>query len=1053
MTPFDSKYLARALMAVAASATVVASSPAAAQMDHDDPDHHAKEVMSVLDFREVGPTIMSGRVSDLAVDESNPSTFYVGTATGGLWKTTSGGVEFEPVFTDQATSSIGDVTLAPSSPNVVWVGTGEPQNRQSSPWGNGVYRSLDGGATWDHLGLEDTHHISRIQVHPLDPDVAYVAAMGHLWGPNETRGVFKTTDGGQTWEKVLYVDEHTGAIDLVMDPNHPNTLFAAMYQRQRRAWGFNGGGPGSGIYRSMDGGQSWTELTSGLPEGDKGRIGLDIYRGDSNLIYAVVEADARAPGVPTQGERQNGVYRSWDRGDTWEKTSDTNNRPMYYSHIRVDPNNPQLVFMGGANGYRSTDGGYTFTDDAADGVHLDHHAWWINPDDSDHQILGSDGGVSVTWDGSDSWIQYRNLPISQFYEIGVDNQTPYHVCGGLQDNGSWCAPSDTWSNQGIRTRDWYNVGGGDGFFTAMHPTDPRVMFAESQGGNIAIVDRLGQERRGIRPAAVDEAGESLPERRNWNSPIVISAHDPDRVYFGSNYLHRSDDLGHSWTRISDDNTFAIDRETLEIMGVMGSEAQISLNDGQSNYGNLTAIAESPLDADLLYTGSDDGRLMRTRDGGATWDDITSNVPGLPANTYVTRIVAANHSTEAVVAAFDGHRSDDYAAYIYRSLDAGDSWELIVEGLPANSISALAQHPTSPNLWFTGNELGVYASVDGGDRWVAMTGLGLPTVPVDDIKIQERENDLVLGTHGRGIWIMDDIGPLSDLAMGDPAEEIGVKVFSMGPAVSYNTYRPQGWTPGIFEADNGPYGVQVRYHVPGTLPEGWGDVTLEVRDASGAVVRTLNGSSSGGMHEVTWDLRLAMTDDDGDQTVAGPRVAPGTYTVALSFEGGESDSAPVQVQVDPRSQLSAAQLGERHAAMMDSYRMTPSYQSALQNVGRANDQIEGAIERIDEAGMGDSDLADRLDGAMDRLSEIEEALREAGRGAGAWGQIQGMHRMPSASQLQAIDDSWASLPGAIRDLNTFIEGDLPALMREAYAVAAPEPDTLSPSPLPSRGGGQ
>ncbi len=1050
MTPSDSMFSGAAALLLAFTLAPV---PALGQTDHDDPDHHAKEVMSVLNFREIGPTIMSGRVSDLAVDEASPSTFYVGTATGGVWKTTSGGVHFEPVFTDQATSSIGDVTLAPSSPNVVWVGTGEPQNRQSSPWGNGVYRSLDGGATWDHLGLEDTHHISRIQVHPLDPDVAYVAAMGHLWGPNETRGVFKTTDGGRSWEKVLYVDEHTGAIDLIMDPHHPNTLFAAMYQRQRRAWGFNGGGPGSGIYRTMDGGASWTELTEGLPEGDKGRIGLDIYRGDSNLIYAVVEADARAPGVFNQGERQNGVYRSWDRGETWEKTSDTNNRPMYYSQIRVDPNNPQLVFMGGANGYRSTDGGYTFTDDAADGVHLDHHAWWINPDDSNHHILGSDGGVSVSWDGSDSWYQHRNLPISQFYEIGVDNQTPYHVCGGLQDNGSWCAPSDTWSNQGVRTRDWYNVGGGDGFFTAMHPTDPRVMFAESQGGNIAIVDRTNQERRGIRPAAVDEAGESLPERRNWNSPIVISSHDPDRVYFGSNYLHRSDDLGHSWTRISDDNTFAIDRESLEIMGVQGSEPQISLNDGQSTYGNLTAVAESPLNADLLYTGADDGRLMRTRDGGTTWDDITGNVPGLPANTYVTRIVAANHVEGAVVAAFDGHRSDDFAAYIYRSLDYGDSWELIVEGLPENSISALIQHPTSPNLWFTGNELGVYASVDGGDRWVAMSGLGLPTVPVDDIKIQERENDLVLGTHGRGIWIMDDIGPLSDLAMADATEHMGVKVFSMGPAVSYSTYRPQGWTPGIYAADNGPYGVQVRYHVPGTLPEGWGEPTLEVRDASGARVRALAASSEGGMHEVTWDLRLAMTDDEGEDTVSGPRVPPGQYTVAISFEGGDSHSAPVRVMADPRSQLTAAQLGERHAAMMDSYRLTPSFQSALQNVGRANDQLEGAIERVDEAGMEESDLADRLDAAMDRLAEIEEALRDAGRGAGAWNQIQGMHRMPSEAQRRAIDEAWSTLPATISDLNGFIEGDLQALMSEAYEVAAPEPDALTPSPVPSRGGGQ
>lgn len=1034
------------------AASGVVASPVAAQMDHDDPDHHVKEVMSVLDFREIGPTIMSGRVSDLAVDEANPSTFYVGTATGGVWKTVNGGIEFEAVFTDQATSSIGDVTLAPSNPNVVWVGTGEPQNRQSSPWGNGVYRSLDAGRTWSHLGLEDTHHISRIQVHPADPDVAYVAAMGHLWGPNETRGVFKTTDGGQTWDKVLYIDEHTGAIDLIMDPNDPNTLFAAMYQRQRRAWGYNGGGPGSGIFRTMDAGAHWRELTEGLPTGDKGRIGLDIYRGDSNLIYAIVEADARSPETGFPDERENGVYRSWDRGDSWEKTSDTNNRPMYYSQIRVDPNNPQFVFTGGANGYRSTDGGYTFTDDAAEGVHSDHHAWWINPADSKHQILGSDGGVSVTHDGSDSWYQYRNLPISQFYEIGVDNQTPYYVCGGLQDNGSWCAPSDTWSNQGIRTRDWFNVHGGDGFFTAMHPTNPRVMFAESQGGNISVVDRMGQERRSVRPAALDANGEQLPERRNWNSPIVISSHDENRVYFGSNYLHRSDDLGQSWTRVSDDNTFAIDREGLEIMGVMGSAAQISLNDGQSNYGNITAIAESPVDPQVLYTGSDDGRLMRTRDGGETWTDITGNVPGLPANTYVTRIVAATQSAGAVVAAFDGHRSDDYAAYIYRSLDHGDSWELIVDGLPANSISGLAQHPTSPNLWFTGNELGVYVSIDGGDRWVAMTGLGLPTVPVDDIKIHERENDLVLGTHGRGIWIMDDIGPLSDLAARGDDGEMPFGVASMGPAVSYNPYRPQGWTPGIFAADNGPYGVEIRYHVPGDRPAEWGALQIRILDEGDDVVRTLSGPATAGMHEVTWDLRMAGMDEDGEQANPGPRVFPGEYMVSVGFENGPSSLRPVQVLVDPRSTLTASQLAQRHAAMIDSYALSPALQSALRNIGEAGDQLAAALEHLGRAGMEDSALAGRVRNAIERLDEIEEAVDDAGDGAGAWGQIQGMHRMPSAAHLASIEDSWRDLPGAVGALNQFIEGELSALMREAYSVSAELPEALTPTSMPARGGG-
>ena len=637
---------------------------------------------AALEFRTIGPTIMGGRVADLAVVESDPRIFYVGVATGGVWKTGNAGITFTHVFKDEETASVGDVTVAPSNPNVVWVGTGEPQNRQSSPWGNGVYRSTDAGRTWTHLGLAATHHISRIQVHPRDPDVAYVAAMGHLWGANPERGVYRTTDGGDSWEQVLFIDDHTGAIDLAMDPADPRTLFVAMYQRQRRAWGYNGGGPGSGIYRTTDGGDSWTELTKGLPEGDKGRMGLDIYRGDGNVVFALVEADARVPGQGFGGgggggrDQQNGVYRSTDRGESWEQVSTTNNRPMYYSQIRVDPNDPERLYLGGSSLYRSSDGGRNFTPDAAADVHSDHHALWIDPADSHHLILGGDGGVSVSWDRSDNWYQLRNLPIGQFYEIGVDMRDPYHACGGLQDNGSWCAPSDTWSNQGIRTRDWYNVGSGDGFFTVMHPSNPELMFAESQGGNITRVNLATGERARIRPLPRpdDDDGEERELRWNWDSPVLLSAHDDQVVYAGSNILFRSADLGQSWDEISPDLTYAIDRDTLMLMGVAGGDPQMSRNDGQSSYGNLTAIAESPHDPAVLYAGSDDGRLHVTRDGGANWTDVTGNVGGLPPHTYVTRIVASRAAAGSVFAVFDGHRSDDFAAYIYASTDHGDSWD-------------------------------------------------------------------------------------------------------------------------------------------------------------------------------------------------------------------------------------------------------------------------------------------------------------------------------------------------------------------------------------------
>ncbi len=1028
------------------------ATPVHAQDQDDSTEHQLREVMSVLEWREIGPTIMGGRIADLAVDENHPSTFYVGTAGGGVWKTTSGGIDFAQVFDDPMTSTIGDVTLAPSNPNVVWVGTGEPQNRQSSSWGNGVYRSVDAGRTWTHLGLEDTHHIARIQVHPMNPDVAYVAAMGHLWGPNEDRGVFRTTDGGQTWEKVLYVDENTGAIDLIMDPNDPMTLFAAMYQRQRRAWGYNGGGPGSGIYRTLDGGENWAEMTEGLPQGDKGRIGLDIYRGNSDWIYAIVEADGRAPGQGRSfggdASGENGVYRSRDRGETWEKTSDTNNRPMYYSQIRVDPNDSERVYTGGSSLYRSSDGGHNFTNDASDGVHSDHHALWIDPNDSDHLILGSDGGVSVSWNRSDSWYQLRNVPVSQFYEIGVDMRQPYHVCGGLQDNGSWCAPSDTWSNQGIRTRDWYNVGGGDGFFTVMHPSNPRVMFSESQGGNVNRVDMVSMERQSVRPDAVDQNGESLDQRRNWNSPIIFSPHGANRIYFASNYLFRSDDLGTTWERISDELSYAIDRESIEIMGVLGSAEQISLNDGQSNYGNVTAIGESPVNENILYTGSDDGRLMRTMDGGGSWTDVTGNVPGLPANTYVTRIVASHAAAGTVVAAFDGHRADDYAAYVFRSTDNGNSWTRITNGLPEESVNALAQHPRAANLWFVGNERGIYVSLNGGDEWFMMDGL--PTVPVDDIKIQARENDLVIGTHGRGIWIMDDITPLENL--GPQAMMADVQLFGIQNTVSYNSYNPQGWTPGIFESDNPDDGAGIRFQIGQAAAAAADEYTITIADANGNTVRVLTDETEPGVHQVNWDLRLTQNGSDGEAMDPGPRVMPGRYTASLTVGTMmATGTSSFEVLLDPRVEISAADQRARYAAMMSSYQLSGPAQAANQRLDQAGDQLEEAADRV-EAADGNAALMARIEAAQERLDELDDLLGDASDGAGAWGGIQRMHVLPTAQTLESIERSWADLPGVIGQVNQFISGDLRQVTAAAAAVAALAPNDLDTVPLPTRGGG-
>ncbi|MEE8148488.1 MAG: hypothetical protein V3T24_12845, partial [Longimicrobiales bacterium] len=680
----------------------------------------AHDPSDLMRWREIGPAVVGGRVSDIAVDESDTRIVYVATATGGLWKSTNHGTTWEAIFTDQTTSSIGDVTLAPSNPNIVWVGTGEPQIRQSSPWGDGVFKSTDGGRSWRHMGLRETLHISRIRIHPRDPDVVYVAAVGGLWGPNPERGVFKTTDGGETWQHVLALTEDTGAIDLIMDPGDPNTLLAAMYQRRRTPWGFNGGGPGSGIYRTLNGGASWERLERGLPDGDMGRIGLDVYRRDGNLIYALVEA--------RQG---TGVYRSTDRGESWEFLSDNNPRPMYFSLIRTDPNNPERIYTGGQNLMRSDDGGRTFTDEGARNVHLDHHALWIDPANSNHLLLGSDGGVSTSWDGSETWRFYDNLPIAQFYEIGVDTRTPYWVCGGLQDNGSWCGPTNTLDSQGIRNADWLNVSGGDGFYVQVDPLDPSVLFSESQGGRLRRVDLKTGEVALVAPTPLASSSEGSPPRgdheaddvpadddreyrTNWNTPIVMSAHDRNTLYFGAHMLMRSTDRGQSWQQISPDLTYDIDRSRLVIMGELPSDSMIAMHDGTSTYSTLTTVGESPMNPDVIYTGSDDGRLMGTRDRGATWADLTPSLPvDLPDNTYVSRVVASNVREGRVYATFDGHQTADFRPYVYASEDYGATWASISSGLPTWSVNVIVEHPDAQRLLFVGSEVGVYVSTDRG----------------------------------------------------------------------------------------------------------------------------------------------------------------------------------------------------------------------------------------------------------------------------------------------------------------------------------------------------
>ena len=1055
--------------------------------------------ISHLEYRGIGPALMGGRIADIAVVESKSQVFYIATGTGGVWKTVNHGTSWTPLFDDQPVSSIGDVTVDQSNPNLVWVGTGEPQNRQSSGWGNGVYRSTDAGNTWRHMGLEGTKHVGRILIHPRNPDVVYVAAVGDLWGPNDERGVFRTQDGGETWEKVLYIDEHTGAIDLAMDPGDPNTIFAAMYQRRRTGWGFNGGGPGSGLYRTFDGGDSWTELTEGLPEGDKGRIGVDVFRQDGNVVYALVEAEPRSAdqgfgGGGGGGETKNGLFRSLDRGDSWEKMSSANPRPMYYSQVRIDPSNVDRIYLLGGSLMVSDDGGRTFRNDGAEQIHVDHHALWINPNDPDHLILGSDGGVTATWDGTAHWRMFDNLPLGQFYAIGYDMRNPYFVCGGLQDNDAWCGPSNTRSFHGIRHQDWYETVYGDGFFTIVDPTDSTIVYSESQGGNMNRYDLVTGEKIPMRPITGPRADGDTAKtyRYNWNSALQLSPHDPATVYLGANYLMRSRDRGMSWEEVGGvDLTQQIDRKELEIMGVPGSEPAMSIHDGTSNYGNITAFAESPLAQGLLYVGTDDGNVQVSRDDGATWTNVANRIDGLPERTYVSRLEPSAHAEGRVYATFDGHRNGDYAAYVYVSEDYGQNWSRISEGLPDGwSVNVITEHHRAPNLLFVGNEVGLFVSVDRGEGWVQLKN-NLPVVPVDDILVHPRDNDLLVGTHGRSFWILADVTPLEHLS-----EEMLVEAGRVFPSeresIMWAERGDWPFTGATYSAPNPPRGARIRYYLrdaqaapmaeeegeegdgngaAGSAGAGAGDqvgggepaggaggspsengqdagdddaFALTIADADGNHVRTLEAPGEAGINEVIWDWRFdAPYEPPGGAeaggpvgfgqpgTPQGPIVLPGVYTVTMEV-AGETSSSTVEIQADPRRTMSRADRMARQDALMSLHTLAVPIYEAGRAIRSLEEQLDAAEELIDAAAEAPEGLEEELTAIREALEEVEDDVAEARRNAGVARAIQGSSTLPTEDHLWQVDRAWEVMAELVEPLNALITSRVPALNAQLYA---------------------
>lgn len=796
-----------------------------------------------LRARNIGPAVMGGRIDDLAVVESDPRVMYAGAAAGGIFKTVNGGQTWTPIFDEQSNPSIGDLALAPSNPAILYAGTGEPNNRQSSSWGNGVYKSMDGGATWTHLGLKETRHIGRIVVHPTNPDIVYVAALGDLWAPNRERGVFRSTDGGATWAHVLAINEDTGASDIAIDPQSPNILYAAAYQRRRTVFGYSGGGPGSGLYRSTDGGAHWTKLGAGtlgkgLPSsGDLGRSAIDIYRKNTNIVYALVEH-----------QTLGGVYRSEDKGATWTRMSDTNPRPSYFSQIRVDPNSDTTIWVGGVNIYYSQDGGRTFDQTRFRDVHSDVHAIWIDPANSDHLVNGNDGGVWSTWDAGRHWTHHNNMPLAQFYEVAYDFQKPYRVCGGLQDNYSWCGPSSTTQPTGIGNDDWRTILGGDGFYSRIDPTDPNIIYAESQDGNLSRRDLRTGEVKSIRP---QEDSDQAPRYRfQWNSPLMISPHDPKTIYYGGNHLFRSTDRGDTWVRLGEDLTNKAERDKQIIMGKSIDESTLSRHDGVVAWPCITAIAESPIRAGVLWAGTDDGNLQISRDGGKTWANVMSHVTGAPKGGYVSRIEPSHKEEGTAYVAFDNHRSGDYGIYIFTTKNFGDSFSRISSNIPpeAGTVHVVREDPVNSNLLFAGTEFGAFVTFDRGGSWTRLKA-GLPPVPVFDIQIHPRDHDLILATHGRSIYILDDISALEQ--MNSEILTSDLKLFDTRAAVAYRMANYRGFLGNTqYLAPNAPAGVIVDYYAKTAGP-----VQITIADRSGARVRQLNArAEAGAINRATWDLR-------------------------------------------------------------------------------------------------------------------------------------------------------------------------------------------------------
>jgi photosystem II stability/assembly factor-like uncharacterized protein len=1043
-----------------------------------------------LRARSIGPAVTSGRVMTIAVNPANRAEFYVGAASGGVWKTVNAGASFQPVFDTQGSFSIGWVAIDPKRPSIVWVGTGERNSQRSVAYGDGVYKSEDGGRSWTNVGLKSSEHIGRVVIDPNDSDTVYVAAQGPVWAPGGDRGLYKTTDGGKTWNQVLKISENTGVSDVVLDPRNPDVIVATSYQRRRSFSAFIDGGPESAIHRSTDGGKTWKKVTVGLPEEQLGRIGLAISPVQPDILYANVEA----------ANRKGGIFRSTDNGVTWEKRTDYNAGAMYYGDIYADPKNVDRIYIPDVIFQVSDDGGKTMHSLGQRNMHVDNHIIWIDPSNTNHMMIGNDGGLYRSFDGAATWMFFENLPLAQYYDVDVDNAVPfYYVYGGLQDNNSLGGPSRTRSQHGIMNQDWFVTQGGDGFVSRVDPEDPNTIYAELQHGVLVRYDKRTGERVGIQPQ--EEKG-GPAARWNWDSPFIISPHSHTRLYFGAQMLYRSDDRGNSWKTVSPDLTRQIDRNTLAMMGRVWGPDAVAKNTSTALYGNISAIAESPRKEGLIYVGTDDGLVQVTDNAGASWRK-PDRIPGAPANGYIARIRASQHDANTVYVAVENHQHGDFAPYLLKSSDAGFTWTSIVGDLPARgSVYAIAEDHVDPRLLFVGTEFAAYWSKDGGQHWSKIAGL--PTIAVREIAIQKRESDLVLGTFGRGVYIVDDYSPLRATTAATLAE--AATLYPVRDAVMFVPTMQYGM-PGkgfqgemLYTAPNPPYGAVFTYRLkdglktlkqkrtdaeaaaekagqPITYPtpeqlraeaaEEAPAILLTISDASGTPVRVMTGPVEKGLQRVAWDLRQPAhelppnrprgeLEELFDDPLVGPFVIPGKYSVTLSQRVGgivSSLGSPVafNVVLDPQVSHTPADLAARWQFAQKLQTLRRDIAGSLQLATSTVSRLDAILQALDATPAAPRSLHEQARALKKRLAAILVELQgdralgprsvptpvaiteRANTISGELKDTLGRQTATHEQQLQIASELFATQRAALKAL---VETDVPPMERELERLGAP-----------------